>query len=200
MVEGARRQRPVAGPRHGFTLRSLFFVSLLVAVPFLLLANLRSQSRPDDSLASPLYLAVGVVAVLISAAIGNAVGNTRGLFVLASATGLIWVMLVALCSEFSNTLRMLVPAHVAPATATVLSLAAIVRRHRDTPGDGPHPMLQRLLKVKSGLRHMHSVDDSQIRPGTPEATPQADVASGEAGDQGDATAGQSPESDASADD
>jgi hypothetical protein len=152
MVEGARPARVGQVPRRAYTLRSLFFVSLFAAVPFLLLANIRSQSRPDDSLASPLYLAVGVAAVLIAAAIGNAAGRTVGLFVLAGAAGLTWVTLVAVCSEFSHTLRTLLPVHIAAATATVLGLVAIVRRHRETGGEGTHEMLVQLLKVKESVR------------------------------------------------
>src|SRR5262245_54249413 len=104
MNDQAGRHRPMPARQRRFTLRTLFVVSAAVAVPFLLLANLRNAARPDDSLASPLYLLVGVAGVLVSAAIGNALAQKPGMVVTAIAAGLIWIVLVALLSEFSDML------------------------------------------------------------------------------------------------
>jgi hypothetical protein len=142
-----------AAPRRRYTLRSLFVLSAAIAVPFLLLANLRNATRPDDSLASPLYLIAGVLAVLTCGAIGNALGRTAGMIATATGAALIWIALVWLCGEFSGTLRTLLPVHVAAAAATVIGLAMVVRSRREPTEEGPHAMLSRLLAVKSGLKH-----------------------------------------------
>ena len=156
--------RPVAAPRRRYSLRSLFVLSAALAVPFLLLANLRNVTRPDDSLASPLYLIAGVLAVLTCAAIGNALGRTAGMLATAAGAGVIWVALVWLCGEFSGTLRTLLPVHAAAAAATFVVLAVIVRSRRERAEEGPHAMLSRLLAVKSGLKQPPPKDEPPAAP------------------------------------
>jgi hypothetical protein len=150
-ASGSSRQ-PAAAPGGRYSLRTLFVTSAAVAVPFLLLANLRNAARPDDSLPSPLYLIAGVVTVLVCAAIGNALGRTPGLAGMAVGAAVIWAALVWICSEFSPKLKTLLPVHVAAAAATVVCLVVWVRKHREPTDEGPHPMLARLLAVKSGLK------------------------------------------------
>jgi hypothetical protein len=87
MTDSAGHQRPVRAAQGRFTLRTLFIISVAVAVPFLLLANLRNFARPDDSLASPLYLLLGVAGVLFAAVIGNALGRTTGMLITGIVAG-----------------------------------------------------------------------------------------------------------------
>jgi hypothetical protein len=133
-------------------------------VPFLLLANLRNATRPDDSLASPLYLIAGVLAVLTCGAIGNALGRTGGMIATAAGAAFIWVALVWICGEFSQTLRTLLPVHAAAAVATVVCLAVIVRSRREPAEEGPHAMLSQLLAVKIGLQRKPTKDEPPASP------------------------------------
>lgn len=164
MTGPAPTRPPAAAPRSRYSLRSLFVLSAAVAVPFLLLANLRNATRPDDSLASPLYLIAGVVAVLTCGAIGNALGRTAGMIATAAGAAVIWVALVWLCGEFSGTLRMLLPVHIAAAAATVIGLALVVRSRREPTEEGPHAMLSRLLAVKSALKPQPPKDEPPATP------------------------------------
>jgi len=152
MSDPVGHRSPIAKRKHRFTLRTLFFVSIAIAVPFLLLANLRSFARPDDSLASPLYLLVGVAGVLVSAAIGNALAQKPGMLVTAAIAGLIWILLVALLSQFSDMLTRQLPVHVVVVVATIASLAAIVQRQRESTDDTRHEHLVRLIQVKKELQ------------------------------------------------
>lgn len=156
MSTGARSSSPVPrGPRSApggrYSLRTLFLISLVVAIPFLLQANTRSFVRPDESLGSPLYLIAGILLVLFSAAIGSALGGARGLVALAGGAAGSWLLLVLVCSEFSPTLWRLLPVHALAAIATFASLVYVVRSRREEPSEGPHPVLARLLAVKQGL-------------------------------------------------
>lgn len=158
MSDDAGNRRPTSRNRRRFTLRTLFFVSVAIAVPFLLLANLRSFARPDDSLASPLYLLVGIAGVLVSAAIGNALAGKPGTLITAVAAGLIWILLVALLSQFSDMLTRQLPVHVVVVVATIASLAAVVQRHRDSTDDTTHEHLVRLIQVKRELHDACSAE------------------------------------------
>jgi len=141
----------VARSQPKFTLRTLFFVSVALAVPFLLLANLRNAARPDDSLASPLYMLFGVAAMLLFAAIGNALAQTPGMMINACVAGLMWIFLVVLLSDYSAMLARQLPVHVVAVIATLAGLTAAVRWRRESTDDTPHEHLVRLLKVKNSL-------------------------------------------------
>jgi hypothetical protein len=151
--------KPSAGAIKGrYSLRTLFLVSVAVALPLLLVANLRFGARPDDSLASPLYLLIGVAGVLVSATIGNALGRVPGMLVTAIAAGLSWILLVALLSQFSQMLTQQLPVHVIAVVLTIGGLVAAVRMHREPNDDTPHEHLARLLEVKSRLHQAQPTD------------------------------------------
>jgi len=180
MSAGARSSSPVPGPPRSapggrYSLRTLFFVSVVIAIPFLLLANTRNFARPDESLGSPLYLIAGVLIVLISAAIGSALGGTKGLLVLAGGAAASWILLVLVCSEFSHTLWRLLPVHALAAIATVAGLAYVVRSRREESGEGPHPVLARLLAVKEGLHRRPASDSTQTAPVSAESIEPVEV-------------------------
>jgi len=158
MTDRATIERPAGAPRTRFTLRTLFIVSVAIAVPFLLLANLRNFARPDDSLASPLYLLLGVAGVLFAAVIGNAMGRTTGMLITGFVAGMSWILLVALLSQFSDMLTRQLPVHIVAVVLTIIGLAAAVRRHREPTDDTPHEHLVRLLKVKSSLNSASSAN------------------------------------------
>jgi hypothetical protein len=153
MIERAVRSPPPSASGRRYSLRSLFFVSLAVAVPFLLVANSRHTARPDDSLASPVYLLVGIACLLASAAIGKALGRNPGMFAAAAAAALCWITLVLVGSTFSDTLWSLLPVHATAAFGTIAVLAALVWSQQRPEPEGPHAMLSRLLQVKSDVRH-----------------------------------------------
>ncbi len=152
MSDHAKHRQPQSPSQRRFTLRTLFFISIAIAVPFLLLANLRNAARPDDSLASPLYLLVGVAGVLFSAAVGNALAGRSGMIVTAIAAGLVWTLLVALLSEFSDMLTKQLPVHIVAVVVTIAGLAALAHRHRESTDDTPHEHLVRLIEVKKQLQ------------------------------------------------
>jgi len=165
MTDRATIERSAGAPCTRFTLRTLFIISVAIAVPFLLLANLRSVARPDDSLASPLYLLLGVAGVLFAAVIGNALGRTPGMLITGIAAGLIWISLVALLSQFSDMLTRQLPVHIVAVVLTIAGLTAAVRRHRESTDDTPHEHLVRLLKVKSSLNNASTAKDrTGIKP------------------------------------
>ena len=158
MTDVAGHKQSAGGNRGRYSLRTLFLVSVAIAVPLLLLANLRNSTRPDDSLASPLYLLLGVAGVLFAAIIGNALGQTRGMLITGVVAGLIWILLVALLSQFSDMLTRQLPVHVVAVVLTVIGLAAAVHRHRESTDDTPHEHLVRLLKAKSRLYQAPSAE------------------------------------------
>jgi len=135
-----------------FSLRTLFLISGVIAVPFLLLANLRNSVRPEESVASPLYLLLGITGVVFAAAIGSAVGSRAGMFTSASIAAFCWVALMLLCSLFSKELTAVLPVHVLGAVATLAVLAGIVWATRKPEAEGPHDQLLRLLKIKHDVR------------------------------------------------
>jgi hypothetical protein len=135
-----------------FSLRTLFFVSGVVAVPFLLFANLRHTVRPEETVASPLYLLLGIAGVVFAAAIGSAVGSKPGLFAAAGFAGLSWIALIALCGIFSQELMAVLPVHVLFAIGTVAVLAVIVWSVKTPEVEGPHDKLLQLLKVKRDVQ------------------------------------------------
>jgi len=151
MTDAAGPKPSKEGIKGRYSLRTLFLVSAAIAVPLLLLANLRNSTRPDDSLASPLYLLLGVAGVLFAAIIGNALGRAPGMIITGIAAGLIWILLVALLSQFSDMLTRQLPVHIVAIVLTIVGLAAAVRRHRESTDDTPHEHLVRLLKAKSSL-------------------------------------------------
>jgi hypothetical protein len=159
--EHAAHKRPVAKSHPRFTLRTLFFVSVALAVPFLLIANLRNAARPDDSLASPLYMLFGVAAMLIAAAIGKALAHTPGMLINAGIAGVAWISLVVLLSDFSAMLARQLPVHVVAVIATMVGLAAVVHWRRESNDDTLHEHLVRLLKVKSSL---HDAEKTEPAP------------------------------------
>ena len=163
----ARRK---AATRQKFTLRTLFFVSAAIALPFLLIANFRSAARPDDSLASPVYLLAGVAAVLVSAVIGNALGRTTGMLVTGSIAAFCWILFVAMLSQFSSMLSQQLPVHMAVTILTVIALGAAAYQHREPADDSIHEHLTRLLKVKGDL-HSHlppdRTGDDKLMDGSP---------------------------------
>ena len=159
IMTGVAGPKPSTGGNKGrYSLRTLFIVSVAIAVPLLLLANLRNSTRPDDSLASPLYLLLGVAGVLFAAIIGNALGRTPGMLITGVVAGLIWILLVALLSQFSDMLTQQLPVHVVVVVLTIVGLAAAVHRHRESTDDTAHEHLVRLLKVKSSLHQAPSAE------------------------------------------
>jgi hypothetical protein len=104
----------------------LFFVSVAIAVPFLLVANVLHNARPGDTVGSPLYLLLGIAGVVLAAAIGSAVGGRAGLFTAAGVAAVCWVALVVLCGIFSKEMQAVLPIHVLGSLATVAILAVLV--------------------------------------------------------------------------
>lgn len=143
---------PAAKQSLRFSLRSLFVVSVAIALPLLMLANLRGNRRLEDSLGSPLYLFAGIAAVVASAAIGSALGQKAGAIVTAIFAGLSWIALVILLSGFSHALARLSPGHVAAAAATVAAIIVAVYRQRDPPDLIPPDYYSRLREVRDQAR------------------------------------------------
>ena len=85
-----------------FSLRTLFFVSIAIALPFLLLANVQHSTRPEQSVASPMYLMLGIAGVVVAAAIGSALGSKTSMLVAASLAAFCWIGAVVLCGLFSK--------------------------------------------------------------------------------------------------
>jgi hypothetical protein len=154
MVKSLPQQPIQISRRKRYSLRTLFIVSAVIAVPFLVLANLRHSLRPEDSVASPLYLLLGVAGVIVAAGIGSALGSKTGTFAAAGLAAVSWVGAVYLCGLFSNELQAVLPVHVVFAAATVAVLAVIVRS-KTAEDEGPHNKLLRLLRVK------HDVQEAQ---------------------------------------
>jgi hypothetical protein len=135
-----------------FSLRSLFLVSVTIALPLLMLANLRGNRRLEDSLGSPVYIFAGIAAVVASAAIGSALGHKVGTIATAIFAGLAWIALVILLSGFSSALARLAPGHVAVAVCTVAAIIVAVCRQRDPPDLIPADYYSRLLEVRNQAR------------------------------------------------
>src|SRR5687768_7406631 len=95
-----------------FSLRTLFFVSIAIALPFLLLANVQHSTRPEQSVASPMYLMLGIAGVVVAAAIGSALGSKTSMLVAASLAAFCWIGAVVLCGLFSKELSAALPIHL----------------------------------------------------------------------------------------
>jgi hypothetical protein len=133
----------------------LFIVSGVIAVPFLLLANLQHTARPEQSVASPMYLMLGVVSVVLAAGVGSALADKFGMFAAAGLAAASWVGAIYLCGLFSKELKEVLPVHVLAAVATVAVLAIVDRWAKQPEASDPHDHLVRLLRVK------HDVQESQ---------------------------------------
>jgi hypothetical protein len=153
-------KRPAAKQSMRFSLRSLFLVSVMIALPLLLLANLRGNRRLEDSLGSPVYIFAGIAAVVASAAIGSALGHKVGTIATALAAGIAWIALVVLLSGFSVALARLAPGHVAVAVLTVAAIAIAVYRQRDPPDLIPPDYYSRLLDVRDQVRQEKRTSES----------------------------------------
>jgi hypothetical protein len=142
----------------------------VIAVPFLLLANLRNSVRPEESVASPLYLLLGIGGVVLAAAIGSALGNRPGAFAAAGLAACCWIALALLCSQFSMEFKALLPVHALGAVVTVAVLVGVFWSARKPEEEGPHHMLLRLLKVKYNVqearqaRYNRSKSETANRP------------------------------------
>ena len=164
MMTRSAEQKQVLVPRR-FTLRTLFFISAVVAVPFLLMANMRHSQRPEESVASPLYLLFGIAAVVLAAAIGSALGSRTGMYAGAGLAALCWIALVLIGCLFADELKVVLPAHVLCCATTMIILAVVSRPRKDSAEDGPHGNLLRLLSVKQNVREAQQAkSDSQSKP------------------------------------
>ena len=99
-----------------------------------------------------MYLLLGIAAVVVAAAVGSAVGDRAGLFAAAGLAAFSWVGAVYVCGLFSRELEAVLPAHIACAVATVAVMALVVRFARKSADLEPQETLQRLQKVKQGVR------------------------------------------------
>lgn len=164
MMTRSAERKHVLVPRR-FTLRTLFFISAVVAVPFLLMANVRHTQRPEESVASPLYLLLGIAAVVLAAAIGSALGSRTGMYTGAGLAALSWIALVLIGCLYSDELKVVLPVHVLLAAATVTGLAVLSRPRKDAAEDGPHGNLLRLLSVKQIVREAQQAkSNSHTKP------------------------------------
>ena len=161
MMTRSVQQKQVLVPRR-FTLRTLFFISAVVAVPFLLLANMRHSQRPEESVASPLYLLFGIAAVVLAAAIGSALGSRTGMYAGAGLAALCWIALVLIGCLFADELKVVLPAHVLCCATTMIILAVVSRPRKDSAEDGPHGNLLRLLSVKHNVREAQQAKASGL--------------------------------------
>ncbi|MDP6446713.1 MAG: hypothetical protein QGG36_19555 [Pirellulaceae bacterium] len=131
------RRSTETGHRPRYTLRSLFMVGLVAALPLILLANFRLANfrgitnRPDDFLASPMLLMAGVFGVLFSAAIGSALGGWRGASAAAVVAGVAWISGMLAISDENRVVANQVPPHIVAASVTVLAtvITAFWRRN-----------------------------------------------------------------------
>jgi hypothetical protein len=135
-----------------YSLRTLFIVSGVIAVPFLLLANLRHSVRLEESVASPLYLLLGVAGVVLAAAIGSAMDSTPGMVAAAGLAAACWIAVVLLGGVFSKELMAVLPAHIASSVATLAVLAYVARRAKMSDDDETHHRLLKLLQAKRDVR------------------------------------------------
>jgi hypothetical protein len=158
-----QRKSPVSR-RKRYSLRTLFFVSGAIAVPFLLMTNLRHSVRPEETVASPLYLLLGIAGVVFAAAIGSALSSRTGMFAAAGLAAFSWIALVCLCGIFSKELMAVLPVHVIFAAASLVVLAAVVWSARQPEVEGPHDMLLKLLTVKHNVRDAQQAKNLNSNP------------------------------------
>jgi hypothetical protein len=161
-------ERPAAKPSMRFSLRSLFLVSAAIALPLLMLANLRGNRRLEDSLGSPVYLLAAVAAMIASAAIGSALGHKVGTIATAIAAGIAWITLIILLCGYSPALARLAPGHVVAAVATVAAIIVAVYRQRDPPDLIPPDYYSRLRDVRDKAREEMQTGESNEKSPPPD--------------------------------
>lgn len=144
-----------------FSLRTLFFVSIAIALPFLLLANVQHSTRPEQSVASPMYLMLGIAGVVVAAAIGSALGSKTSMLVAASLAAFCWIGAVVLCGLFSKELSAALPIHLIGAVTTVAVLAYLAWSAKNSGDVEPQDTLLRLLKAKHDVREAQKAKDSK---------------------------------------
>jgi FtsH-binding integral membrane protein len=149
-----------------YSLRTLFFVSIAIAVPFLLVANVRHSIRPEQSVASPLYLMLGIAGMVLAAAIGSALGSRTSMLVAACLAAFCWIGAVVLCGLFSQELSGALPVHVMGATITVAILAYVAWSAKKSGEIEPEDTLLRLLRVKRDVRE--SQQAKERKPTSPD--------------------------------
>jgi hypothetical protein len=130
----------------------LFVVSVCLAAPLLVPANMITDSRPEDSVASPVYLVLGVLGLLLFAMIGNALGDTAGTIAATLIAGAVWLGAVLLGSEFSEPLLMQLPLHVITIVTTVICISVIAIRREEVPHYEIDETIQQLGEVKRSVR------------------------------------------------
>ena len=138
--------------RRSFGLRALFGISVLLAIPFLVLANLVRESRPEDSIASPAYLVLGILGVLFFAAIGNALGGTKGTIAAAIIAGTTWLGVLLLGIEFSEELLIVLPLHLLALVTTITIITVVALRQKEGTGGASHETMQELIEVKRRVK------------------------------------------------
>jgi hypothetical protein len=142
-----------------YSLRTLFFVSIAIAVPFLLVANATHSVRPEQSVASPMYLLLGIGGVVLAAAIGSALGSRTSMLVAACLAAFCWIGAVVLCGLFSKELARALPVHVLGAVISVAILGYIAWTAKKSGDVEPEDTLLRLLKVKHDVREARESKD-----------------------------------------
>jgi hypothetical protein len=152
MAKSFPQLKPPISRGKRYSLRTLFIVSGVIAAPFLLLANLRHSVRPEESVASPLYLVLGVAAVVLAAAIGSALGSTPGMVAAAGLAAISWIAVVLLGGVFSKELMAVLPAHIVGSVGTLAVLAYVARSAKMAEDDATHHRLLKLLQAKRDVR------------------------------------------------
>lgn len=128
------------------------------------MANLRHSLRPEESVASPLYLLLGIAGVVLAAAAGSAMGSRAGMFAAACIAAFCWIGLVLICGWFSKELSAVLPAHVIFAGATIVILAVVGWSARESKEEGPHATLLQLLRVKHDVQARQQGKDQNSAP------------------------------------
>ena len=146
-----------------YSLRTLFFVSIVIAVPFLLVANVTHSVQPEQSVASPMYLLLGVGGVVLAAAIGSALGSRTSMLVAACLAAFCWIGAVVLCGLFSKELASALPIHVLGAVITVVILAYVAWSAKKSGEIEPEDTLLRLLRVKHDVRESQQAKERKTR-------------------------------------
>jgi hypothetical protein len=175
MARAVPQQKIATRSGRRFSLRTLFIVSGVIAVPFLLLANLRGSVRPEETVASPLYLLLGVAGVVFAAAIGSAMAGRPGMFAAAGIAACCWIATAVLCSLFSKELKNVLPVHVLGALATLAVLGGIVWSTKKSEEDGHHDTLLKLLKVKHDVQQSQQAKHPDPPPADPIRNPQSEI-------------------------
>jgi hypothetical protein len=164
MAKSLPQQKLRIGLGKSYSLRTLFLVSAVIAIPFLLFANLRHNLRPEDSVGSPLYLLLGIGGVVLAAIIGSAVGSRSGMFTAACLAALCWIALVLMGGLFSKELMAVLPVHALCAAAALVVMTVVVRPGKGSNDEGPHEMLLKLLRVKHDVEVAQQAKKLESRP------------------------------------